>query len=143
MQYTYCPIYHEVNAIRQYWSCNKRKHEKHFIFGKPHTKRVGETIPRPFPSIKINHISGSIVQSFIVCFYCMPSWGLSKYIKTILLYKAFLKTQGALELTSLAHILHYFWRSTFVGGVEWNASGGNYQNFLKWEGDFRSFSYNN
>ena len=143
MQYTYCPIYHEVNAIRQYWSCNKRKHEKHFIFGKPHTKPVGETIPRPFPSIKINHISGSIVQSFIEFVFIACQVEGYRNIKTILLYKAFLKTQGALELTSLAHILHYFWRSTFVGGVEWNASGGNYQNFLKWEGDFRSFSYNN
>ena len=28
-------------------------------------------------------------------------------------------------------------------GVEYNAPGGNYQDFLKWWGISRSFSYNN
>ena len=32
----------------------------------------GETIPRLFSKkIKIEHIPGSIVQIFIICFYCM------------------------------------------------------------------------
>ena len=28
-------------------------------------------------------------------------------------------------------------------GIEWNAPGGNYQDFFKWRVVFRSFSYNN
>ena len=60
----------------------------------------GETIRRSFSEKnKIEHISGSTVWSFIVCFYRMPSWELKKYIKTelqitcIYLIQSFFKKQ--------------------------------------------------
>ena len=45
--------------------------------------------------------------------YCIPSWGLSKYIETKLqtTYKAFPKNKKrGLELAWLSHFLHDFWR---------------------------------
>ena len=45
------------------------------------TKFGGKITPRPF-FMKIEHISGSIVESFIVCLSCMPSLELSKDIET-------------------------------------------------------------
>ena len=48
------------------------------FYKKSYTKCGGE---RPFSEkIKIEHTSGSIV--YTVCFHCMPSQGLSKYIET-------------------------------------------------------------
>ena len=54
-----------------------------------------------------------------VCFYCMPSWWLSKFIETKLettftSYKMFKKTKRGLKLVSLPHFLHGFWRKIFV-----------------------------
>ena len=52
------------------------------------------------------------VTFYRVCFYCMPSWGLSKYIKTkqqtaclnlIQSFFFFLKKKGDLEPVSLSH----------------------------------------
>ena len=57
---------------------------------------------------------------YTVCFYCMPNWGLSKYIETKLrvicfyLDKAFLETKRGLELVSLLHFLHDFWRKIYL-----------------------------
>ena len=51
-------------------------------------------------------------------FHCMPSWRLSKYTETklqttcITLFKALFKK--SLELVSLAHFLHNFWRKIFL-----------------------------
>ena len=48
-----------------------------------YTKCGEKASPRPFSKkIKIEPISGSAAISFIVCFYCNPSQGLSKYIDT-------------------------------------------------------------
>ena len=49
----------------------------------------------------------------------MLSWGLLKYIKsklqaTCTSYKAFPKKQRGLELVSLPHFLHDFWRKIFL-----------------------------
>ena len=42
----------------------------------------GESNPKPLlQKIKIEHISGLMVQSLYSFFYCMPSWGLSKNIE--------------------------------------------------------------
>ena len=51
---------------------------------KNHTQNVvDKLVPDPFLKIKIEHISESIVSKefYRTCFYCMASWGLSKYIE--------------------------------------------------------------
>ena len=50
---------------------------------KSFTKYGGETVPRPFlknQNWKFFWIVNLIF--YTVCFYCMPSWGLSKYIES-------------------------------------------------------------
>ena len=60
----------------QLLKCNLRN----IFLEKSYTKCRKETIPRLFSKkIKLDHISGSIVQS--LCFYCTQSWGLLKYIE--------------------------------------------------------------
>ena len=54
-------------------------------------------------------------------FYCMPNWGLSKYIETKLQTTCFLpnirlfkKAKRGLELVFLPHSLHSFWGKIFL-----------------------------
>ena len=50
---------------------------------KSFTKYIGETIPIPFSKNSILSISVEhILKCYTVCFCCMSSWGLSKYIET-------------------------------------------------------------
>ena len=96
------------------------------------TKYGRETIPRPFSKKSKLNLSGSVVESFIQFVYYMPSWGLSKYIKTcrplaFTSYKAFLKNKRCLELISLPHFLHYFSRKIFLF-----LHSINWQNFIIW-----------
>ena len=82
-------------------------------------------------SHKCEHISITITQNwaylwinvlkiYIFCFNCLPSWVLSKMIDTKLqticfyLTKLVKKTKSGLELISLPHFLHYFWRNIFL-----------------------------
>ena len=94
---------------------------RNFFLEKSHTKCGGETNPRPFSGnynwayLWINNL-----KFYTVCFYCMASWRLSKYNKTklqttcfYLILSSFLKNKG-LELVSLPHFLHHFWRKTFL-----------------------------
>ena len=68
-----------------------------------------------------------------VCFYCMPSWGLSKYTETKLqticfcLILGFFKKKKGVELVSLPHFLHNFWRKIFL----WLYSI-NWPSFIAW-----------
>ena len=93
------------------------------------TKYGGETIARPFSKkSKLNYLWINFIQ-FV---YYMPSWGLSKYIKTcrplaFTSYKAFLKNKRCLELVSLPHFLHYFSRRIFLF-----SHSINWQNFIIW-----------
>ena len=49
---------------------------------KSYTKLGGETSPRPFSEkLKLSISLDNSVKFYTVCFYCMPSWGLSKYIE--------------------------------------------------------------
>ena len=61
----------------------------------------------------------------------MPSWGLSKYIKTKLqttcfyLIESFEKTKGYLELVSLPHFAHSFWKKNIsldIYSINWHVS---------------------
>ena len=75
------------------------EHNMRSIFlEKLYTKFGGKTIPRPFPKkSKCPWIKS--LKFYTVYFYCMPSWGLSKYIETKLqttcfyLMKSFSKKQ--------------------------------------------------
>ena len=58
------------------------------------------------------------LKFYTSCFYCMPSSAPSKYIETKLrttcIYlNSFLKTKRGLELVSLCHFPHDFWRKIF------------------------------
>ena len=74
------------------------------------TKCGGETSPRPF----------LVLNFYTVCFYCIPSWRLLKYIETKLqttwlyLKLSFLKNQKGLELVFLPYFQHNFWRQIFL-----------------------------
>ena len=60
------------------------------------------------------------IKFYIVCFYCMVSWGLSTYIEIKLqstcfhLILSFLKIKRGLELVTLPHFQHNFQRKTFL-----------------------------
>ena len=91
-------IYQEVRVWgSEIWSVNKT------FFLKNHTQNMVEKLfPDPWAYLWINTL-----KFYTVCFYCMPSWGLSKYIETKLQTTYFylvwwiLKKQRALELVSL------------------------------------------
>ena len=49
---------------------------------KSYTKYGWEIIPKPFfRKVKIWHICVDSLKFYAVCFYCMPSWWLSKHIE--------------------------------------------------------------
>ena len=88
------------------------------IFLKNLTKNVVEKL-FPDPFLKNQNCAYTWINSlkfYTVLFHCMPSWGLMKYIETMLQntciysYKAFIKDKKGLELVSLPHFLHTFWR---------------------------------
>ena len=62
------------------------------------------------------------LKFYTVCFYCLASWGLSKYIETKLqitcfhLILSFFKRCffKGLELVALPYFLHNFWRKFFL-----------------------------
>ena len=77
-------IQNNVHIDNEIWQVNRIWHEKQFswkIIDKTWWRNYSQTF---FYKIRIEHTSGSIAQSVIytVRFYCMWSWGLSKYIKT-------------------------------------------------------------
>ena len=109
-------------AIRQ-WSLISQYNITTFFLEK-HTKiiHVVETLfTEPF----IKNQNGAYLyingpKFYIVCFYCIPSWGLSKYIKTKLLstcchlIQRVFKKERDLALLSLAHFLLDFWIKIFL-----------------------------
>ena len=65
------------------------------------------------------------VTFYTVCFYCMPSWGLSKYIKTkhqtacfyliqSFFFFFFFKKKRRSGTSFPVSFLHYFWRKIFI-----------------------------
>ena len=64
-----------------------------------YTKCGGEIIPRPFFKKSKLSLRMNIIKFYIFCFYCLPSWGLSKVIETklhitcIYLKQSFLKNK--------------------------------------------------
>ena len=89
LQYTYCAISQEVKAIRQ-WNFGQLIEYNMVVFlEKSYTKCGGETISRPFPK-KWAYVYNNSLKFYIVCFYCMSSCRLSKYIETKLQTTCFL-----------------------------------------------------
>ena len=73
---------------------------RNIFFEKTYTKCGGEAIPRPFSKNQSwAYLWINSLKFYTVCFYCNPSWGLSKYIGTklqttcIYLIKTFLKNK--------------------------------------------------
>ena len=97
------------------------------------TKLGGETI-RSLKNKNWEYFWITILKFYKVCFHCIPSWGLTEYLSNRPLaftsYKVFFfkkKKKRGLELISLPHFLHYFWRKIFllVHSITW-------QNFIVW-----------
>ena len=93
----------------------------HSFIEKSYIKRGGKTIPRPFAKkSKLSMTLDQWSKFFTVCLYCMLSWRLSNFIETKLQAlvftpkKVFLKTKRSLELASLPHFLHCFWRKIII-----------------------------
>ena len=76
-----CPISQEVKTIRQWNLVN----EYNIIFSmKNHTQNVVEKL---FLDLFLKNQNGAYLginslKFYAICFYCMPSWGLSKYNET-------------------------------------------------------------
>ena len=94
---------------------------------KSHTQNAVEVLfPDPllknqsWPELWINS-----QKFYTACFYCMPGWGLSKYIKLSCLLlphvKLLEKIKGGLELVSLSHFRNQFWRKIclFLYSITW------------------------
>ena len=102
MQYTYCPTSQEVKEINQMMKFTQLiEYNIWNIFPeKSYIKYSGESIPRPF-SKKKKQIWGYLRINSLkfcrVCLYCMPSWGLPKYIETELLTTWFYPFQPFLK----------------------------------------------
>ena len=71
--------------------------------------------PFPDPFLKTQNLTYLWINSlkfYTICFYCMQSCGLSKYIETPLAFMSyevfFKKTKRGLKLVSLPHFLHDF-----------------------------------
>ena len=88
--------------------CNTRN----IFLEKSYTNCGVETRPRPF-SEKLNwpYIWINGLKFFAVCFYCMQSWGLSKYTET----KLQLSNIETKQLVFLPHHFpHNFWKKIFL-----------------------------
>ena len=91
----------------------------------------------PDPILKNEHWAFLWINSlnfFTVCFYCVVSWELLKYIDTMLqsncfhlILRFFYKIKRSLELCTLPHFLHNFWRKIFL-----SLSSVNRPNFIVW-----------
>ena len=84
LEYTYCPVSQEVKAIRQH----KMRHNiiRQTFFLKNQTQNVLENLfPDPFQKIQNwACLTSNSLTFYTVCFYCMPSWWLSKYVEAML-----------------------------------------------------------
>ena len=88
---------------------------RNFFFENSYTKCDRDIFPIPFS--KKTKLSISLDQYSKVSyslFYGTPSWGVSEHIETKLQTICFYLTTKGLELVSLSHFLHDFWRKMFI-----------------------------
>ena len=118
---------------------------RNILLEKSCTKCGGETITRPFSENQNwAYLWISSLNFYTVYFYCISSWGLSKYIETkwqttcfYLILTFFKKTKRGVELVSLLHFLHHFWRKIFL-----LLYSNNWPNFIFWLSLLREILYN-
>ena len=98
---------------------SRRKGNQAMIFGQFIERNMRnfffDTFPIPFS--KKTKLSISLDQYSKVSyslFYGTPSWGVSEHIETKLQTICFYLTTKGLELVSLSHFLHDFWRKMFI-----------------------------
>ena len=100
---------------------------------------VEKLVPDPFlKSHKLAYLRTNTLKFYTVSFYCMSSWGLLQYFETkqqttcLPHIKVFWKIKRGLELVSVHHVLHGFWRKLFLllCSVAW-------PNFIVWLPLFR------
>ena len=122
----------QTMKFSQLIECNTSK----IFLEKSYTKCGGKTSPRSFPGkLKLRISLDQYLKFYRVCFYCIASWGLSKYIETkqqatcfhLIHIKLFKKIKRGLELVSLPHFLHNFWRKIFL-----LLHSINWPNFIVW-----------
>ena len=86
-----------------------------FFFEKSCSKSDAESIPRPFSKLTI-FLKIFMQLVFIACqvegYQIILKWSCRPL--AFISYKHFLKTKGCLELLSLPHFLHDFWRKIFL-----------------------------
>ena len=115
---------------RQLIEYNLRK-----IFLKNHTHKLF-----PDPSLKDQNWAYpwiSILKFYTFCFYCLPSWGLSKMVETKLLqtsYKAFLKKNKRRSGTSLPAFSAWFLKKNNFVVIFYNLTNSKYLAlFTSWD----------
>ena len=100
---------------------------RNIFLWKSYTKCGAEISPEPFYEKWKLSRSRDQLAKISIYFYCIPYWGLSKYIKVGYMplaftsYEAFQKPKRGLGLVSLPYILHNFWRKMFllVCSINW------------------------
>ena len=107
---------------------------KNIFFEKSCTKSSRETSPRPF-SEKWKYLWINSLKYYTICFNCMASWGLSKYVETkmqttffhLILNSFFFKKKRGLQVVCLSHFPHSFWKEIFrfLCSINW-------PNFIVW-----------
>ena len=93
---------------------------RNIFLEKSYIKCGGNTSPRPFSKkSKLSIFLDQQSKAYTVCFYCMWSGGLLKFIETKMqttcfyLIKPFQKAKRGLELLPLSYFLDHFWRKIF------------------------------
>ena len=108
---------------------------RNIFLEKSYRKCGAETIPRPFSkksklSISLDQQSQMLYSFFLLYVQGELYQNISKlrcWPHALPLYKAFLKTNGGLELVSLPHFLHVFWKKIFL-----LLHSINWPNFIAW-----------
>ena len=109
-----------------------KKHGKHFFWKIMHVEKL---VPDLFlKNWNWAYLWINILKFYKVCFYFVISWGLLKYKETKLqttcchlILSFFEKIKRGLELNSLPHFLHNFWRKIFL-----LLYSINWPNFIVW-----------
>ena len=98
---------------------------------KNHTQNVVEKlVPVPFlKNWNCVYLWTNSLEFYTVCFYCMASWRLSKYIETKLQpdIKPYINIKRGLWLVFLPRFPHNFWRKMFF-----LLHCTNWPNFIDW-----------
>ena len=113
LQYVYCPISQEVKVTINFDQLIEYGMPKNFLKNS-NMKCGGKTITKPSSrKTRLKCLWINSLKFHIVCFYCMPRWGLPTTCFNLI--EIFLKkTIRDLKLVSLPHFLHHFIRKIFV-----------------------------